>query len=122
MAPFIRDGDIISIAPFPGKKARMGEVAAYIPPGTEKLIVHRLIKQAGQAWLILGDNNTGANYEQVPAGSLIGRVIRIERDGKRVWLGLGPERYLIAFLSRRRMLTPLLVRLRQVFRSLGAVK
>ena len=38
----------------------------------------------------------------------MGRVTRVERNGKEIFFGLGPERFLIAFLTRRGLLFPLL--------------
>ena len=43
---------------------------------------------------------------RIPRENLLGRVTRVERNGKAVWLGLGPERTLIAWLSRRGWLIP----------------
>ena len=63
--------------------------------------------------MILGDNSVDAIGEQVPDSNLIGRVIRIERDGKKVWLGLGPERYLIALFSRTGTLNDVLAWIKQ---------
>ncbi len=46
-------------------------------------------------------------------------MTRIERDGRHVWLGLGPERYAIAWLSRARLLIPLQMRLAILVRALS---
>jgi hypothetical protein len=67
--------------------------------------------------LILGDNTPEETGERVVSANLIGRVTRIERNGKKVWLGLGLERYLIALFSRTGTLLPLLVRMRQVYKA-----
>lgn len=44
----------------------------------------------------------------VPGADILGRITRVERYGKRISLGLGPERVLIAFLSRSGLLLPVL--------------
>ena len=49
---------------------------------------------------------------------ILGRVTRIERAGRRVRLGLGPERALIAVLSRRGLLRPLGLRIGPLLRLL----
>jgi hypothetical protein len=116
MTPFIRDGDIINIAPFRDNPPAMGEVVAYFQPDCEKLVIHRLVRRRGNDWLILGDNTPEATSERVPSTNLIGRVTYIERDSKKVWLGLGPERYLIALFSRTGTLLPLLTRMKIVYK------
>ena len=117
MTPFIHDGDILCVSPFREKHPGVGEVVAYIQPACEKLVVHRLVRRQENDWLILGDNTPEETVERIPSVNLIGRVTRIERDGKKVWLGLGPERYLIALFSRTGILLPVLSRIRQVYKE-----
>lgn len=118
MNPFIHDGDVICVSPFQGKKPNIGDMVAYIQPISKKLIAHRLVRRQGNNWLILGDNTSPyLNGELVPDTNLIGRLTRIERNGKKVWLGLGPERYLIALFSHKGNLVPMLSRIRQIFKG-----
>ena len=117
MTPFIHDGDIICVSPIQEKHPGVGEVVAYLQPISEKLVVHRLVRRFGNNWLILGDNTPEVTGERIPSINLIGRVTRIEREGKKVWLGLGPERYLIALFSSTGTLLPLLVRMRQIYKE-----
>jgi len=106
MVPFIRDGDVITIAPLRGMPA-VGQVVAFTRPGSGDPVVHRAIARHGAALLIQGDGVPGSADGIIPRESLLGRVTRVERGGKRVWIGLGPERYPIAWLSRARLLIPL---------------
>jgi hypothetical protein len=117
MTPFIKDGDVITISPFMEKKPRFGEVLATVRPGSENLVVHRLVGRQGKAWLILGDNTPEDATDMVASENLIGRVARIERNGKNVWLGLGPERAWIALFSRKGFLLPVLGRMRLVYKG-----
>ena len=55
--------------------------------------------------LTCGDDLEGG--EPVP-DDLLTRLLTVERDGRRVRLGLGPERALLALLSRWGLLAPLL--------------
>lgn len=109
MAPFIRDGDVITVAPLQHSLPRVGEVVAFVRPGVEKLIVHRLIARRGAVVFIQGDNGLEIPEEIIPQENLLGTVTRIERNGHNIWMGLGPERYVIAWLSRTRLLIPLRV-------------
>jgi hypothetical protein len=112
MTPFIKDGDAITIAPSLQEKPALGKVVAFIQPASGQLIVHRVIRRQGPAFLIQGDNNIGQADGLVQAQDILGCVTRVERNGRRVYLGLGPERYLIAQLSRGGRLNALLNRLR----------
>lgn len=105
MAPFIVDGDVVTIAPFSGSEPGLGQVVAYVPSGSGSLVVHRIIGRKGRSRLIQGDNLEGARDGWIEAGDIFGRLTRIEREGKEVRLGLGPERILIAWLSRTGLLS-----------------
>ena len=83
-----------------------GEVVAIIHPETGRLIVHRIIGKKGEDYLIKGDNTPDADG-LIAASNILGRVKKVERNNRNVFLGLGPERLLISFLTRWRFL-PLL--------------
>lgn len=105
MTPFIQDGDVITVAPFSGRKPSLGDVMAFIHPRANKLVVHRGLRQQGDAWQLCGDNVTVSDG-LVPANNIIGRVNRIERNGKQLRLGIGPERIFIAFFKRQNWPVP----------------
>lgn len=107
MAPFIRDGDVITLSPFQRALPGVGEVVAFVRPGTGNLVVHRVVARRGTASLIQGDDVAEYGDGIIPPENLLGRVTRVERNGHDVWLGLGPERTVIAWLSRARLLIPL---------------
>lgn len=107
MTPFIRDRDVITVAPLQQGLPGVGEVVAFVRPQGENLVVHRVVARRASAVLIQGDNRQEEPEEIVPQENLLGRVTRIERKGHPVWIGLGPERFGIAWLSRTRRLTPL---------------
>ena len=109
MSPFIRDGDAITVAPLAGASPRPGDVVAFLRPDSGKLVVHRVVGKRGDAFLIIRGDNAEEGDGLVPRANVLGRVTRVERDGKRVYLGLGPERHLIAFLTRWGLLRPLLL-------------
>lgn len=117
MAPFIRDQDVITLTSLDGKMPGIGEIVAFSRPGVENLVVHRVVGWQGEFALIKGDGIDIATDGLIPNTSLLGKVTQIERKGRKVWLGLGRERYLIAWLSRSRLLSPLriwFVRLRDL--------
>jgi|WetSurMetagenome_2_1015567.scaffolds.fasta_scaffold162974_2 ribosomal protein S18 acetylase RimI-like enzyme len=101
MQPFIRDQDVLTIAPLDGRPPDVGEIVAFTQPDTEKLMIHRVIRRTDSGWIMRGDNCPEADGI-VGGESIIGRVTRIERLGVEVHLGLGAERASIAALNRGR--------------------
>ncbi|MBN2437088.1 MAG: S26 family signal peptidase [Deltaproteobacteria bacterium] len=104
MAPFIRDGDVVSVSPISSRPPNPGDVVAFIHPETKRLCIHRVLTGNQDAFLLQGDNMPGKPDGMIPRGSIMGRVTRVERRGIRVRLGLGPERFLIALLNHRGLL------------------
>ena len=107
MAPFIRDGDVITVARLDHSKPSIGEVVAFVRPEAGNLVVHRIIARYAAAVLLQGDSFATCADGLVPLENLLGRVAHVERRGNPVWLGIGPERILIAWLSRVRVLIPM---------------
>jgi hypothetical protein len=102
MTPFIRNGDVITIAP---GRLRYGDVVAFINSSCGKLTVHRIVLILREGYLIKGDNASESDG-CVPISSILGRVVRVEHCGRQLFLGLGIERTVIAFLSLRGWLMP----------------
>ncbi len=103
MSPFIRDGDVLTLVPFDAAACAPGDVVAFVPPQSGRLIVHRVVAVEGDRCHVQGDNNP-AEDGVFPFASIIGTVARVERAGREVRFGLGPERTLVALLSRRQWL------------------
>ena len=106
MSPFIKDGDVLTIAPLQGSSPGFGEVVVLNHPSTGKIIIHRVIKKKAGAYLTKGDNIPEPDGF-ISEAHIFGRVTKVERNGTKLLLGLGPERSLILFLTRWRLL-PLL--------------
>jgi hypothetical protein len=105
MAPFIRDRDVVVIAPLDGHLPKIGDVVAFVLPDCEKLAIHRVIKKAGNSCIICGDNSTDSDGN-IPYKNILGRVIAVERRGHAVRFGLGIYAGLIAWLQRMKLLIP----------------
>ena len=114
MSPFIRDGDVITISTAP-IRIGLGEMVAFVNPDHDRLTVHRVVQILHDGYLIQGDNIPKPDG-CVSRSDIIGRVIRVEHQRQYMWLGLGPERIVIAFLSRHGWLVPLLIPFRWIFR------
>ncbi len=103
MAPFIRDEDVVTIAPMKGSPPRVGDVVAFVKAECGKLAVHRVVAGEGTGWLIRGDNCPEPDGV-VATEKIIGRVVAVERKGRRVRFGTGSAGACIAALSRRGLL------------------
>ncbi len=106
MDPFIKDGDVLTLSPLRTREPRLGEVVAFKLPEAGKISIHRVIHTKADSCLIKGDCCSEPDGF-IPKTNILGLVNRIDRAGRRIRFGLGLERALIAFLSRRGMLWPL---------------
>ena len=101
MKPFIRDADVLTIAPLAGRLPEVGEVVAFVQPATGRLAIHRVVARTPEGWMLRGDNCPESDG-LVPGQNLLGRVTFVERGGRRIRFGLGAERGLIGALNRGR--------------------
>jgi len=108
MSPFIKDGDIVTVSPLANSSVRIGDSVAFINSYSKKLVIHRVVGKNNDCYLIKGDNVPEID-SFIPRNDILGHVSRVERNGKNIFLGLGPERFMIAFLSLKGVL-PLLFR------------
>ena len=104
MSPFIKDGDVITISPLINGSIGIGKPVAFIHFQTGKLVVHRVVGRYGNNYLIKGDRSTEADG-LIPRKNILGIVTRVEREDRAIQLGMGPERFIIAFLSKVRFLS-----------------
>ncbi len=109
MSPLIKDGDLLTISPLASSSIKLGRLVAFIHPEKEKLAIHRIVGKCGKDYLIKGDRLYYADG-LIPEENILGYVTRIERNGGKIFLGLGIERVVIAFLSRKKLL-PLFFRI-----------
>jgi hypothetical protein len=82
-------------------------VIAFIHPRTEKLLIHRVVWKSGDTYLLKGEGALEPDG-LIKKENVLGLVTKVERKGKRIFLGLGPERFLIAILTRKNLLLPVL--------------
>jgi phage repressor protein C with HTH and peptisase S24 domain len=104
MAPFIKDGDAVTVRPLGGARPRTGDIAAYLHPVTGRVGIHRIVREKSGQFSLKGDNLSGGDGT-LSLGQILGIVCRVERAGKNVHLGRRRGGALIASLSRSGWLT-----------------
>ena len=106
MTPFIKDGDVITVAP-PPPELKPGQIAAAVSPANGLVIVHRIVRVGEDEVLLKGDNlNKPDGW--VGGADLLGIVAGVERGGEPWRLGITRHARLVAALSRAGLLRPLL--------------
>lgn len=103
MAPFIRNGSVLTIAGLPESKINFGRPAAFLSSADRNFIIHRIVGERRGNYLIKGDNSWQADGF-IPKDEILGYVIKVELGAKTIHFGLGPERFIIAILSRYKIL------------------
>ena len=118
MMPFINDGDIVSITSL-SERPNRGDVVAFTSPNGDKLMIHRIISIKPEGFLLKGDNiSTPDGFAK--SDDIIGKIIRVERNGGTVPLGLGAERHLIPVITgkHRRLLYALILPLWKIMKPI----
>jgi hypothetical protein len=120
MDPFVRDGDVLTVAPV-RRRPGLGRVVAVRDAVSGRLVVHRVVAHATRGVLVRGDAAGQADGVADPP-NVLGVVVAVERRGRRVRLGCGPERMPLARLSRAGLLAPLVARARWVRHALSPAR
>lgn len=105
MLPFIRNEDIVTISPLTKRKISLGLPVAFVHPENKNLIIHRVVSCSKGGYLIKGDNVFHPDG-RIPRENILGVITRVERKKRKVLFCLGPERVLIAVVSRYISLIP----------------
>lgn len=92
MAPFVRDGDVLTVLPVEGVKLKLGNIVFYRSGGAS-LIAHRIvgIEHNGENTLLRlrGDSSPGSE-ELVSQENILGLIASLERpEGERVQINQG---------------------------------
>jgi len=112
MHPFIRDSDVVTVAPCDGAPSA-GRVVAFRDRMNDRLVIHRIVLAWADGCLVRGDN-AAAPDGIVATTDILGIVAGVERQERPVRFGLGFERHLVAALSARGLLVPLVSLVRHV--------
>jgi signal peptidase len=87
MRPFIRDGDFIVVSPIENSSIRTGDVVFHLTT-ENKVIVHRVIKKYkkdkdNRITMFIKGDATFSSPENVEMQNVIGKVVAVERNGRK---------------------------------------
>jgi hypothetical protein len=118
MHPFIRDGDVVTVAPLAGTEPKTGDVVAFVHPGTGRVRVHRVVKVEAGRYRLKGDNGL-VDDGALAREAILGIVVELERGGRARRLGPPLRAAVLARLSRSFWFTRLSRRVRRTFSRRG---
>ena len=92
MYPSIRNEEFITVVPVELTELKVGDILAFQDKESKKIVVHRLIKieknnRVPSLLISAGDNLSSPDPPIYPSEYVLGKVIRVERDGKEINLG-----------------------------------
>jgi hypothetical protein len=79
MVPFLLNGDVVLVKPAATEEIAAGDVICY-EAGLGRLILHRVIRRHGDAWIAKGDALPFTDV--VESRRLLGKVVARERCGR----------------------------------------
>jgi len=83
MSPTLREPEIMEIMPYGSRPVRVGDVAFFLSPEADQLVVHRVIRVTPAGISTLGDNNTQEDNFLLPPQRIKGHVVAAWRGQKR---------------------------------------
>lgn len=83
MNPLLVNGDGLHIVPYGDRTIRPGDVVVFVPAGSEKKVVHRVVSVDAQGIKTRGDNANVVDPWTLTPDNILGRVTYIQRKGRR---------------------------------------
>jgi signal peptidase I len=107
MYPFIRDLDCVTVEPLHKQSPKVGDVLAFFIGKPSTVVIHRVIDIRRGRYLMKGDNCP------LPDGLIDkhrigGILVNVERNGRIIYFGSGPERKIIGMISQNPQIMRLL--------------
>lgn len=98
MFPFIRSGDVLTAKPIPPENLTVGEVLLYHKDG--KFFAHRLREKSSNRLMITRGDNLPFNDHFITPSEVLGTIVMIEREGKKIDMESGLMRLVNGTIAR----------------------
>jgi signal peptidase I len=121
MAPFVRDGDLLTVEPAGAAALEIGDVALY-RTRQGRIVAHRLVGRAMQGGELLLETRGDARLASdrpAPRDCVLGRVVRVRRGDRVYRLDRGPWRQAARLWMRLLPLRRALARLASAVKGAG---
>ena len=82
MYPSLQDGDEILWQPCGQYPIRRGDVIVFLPPGEDRIVIHRVITASLKGFRTQGDSNVSPDPWLLSREEIIGRAVRYRRKEK----------------------------------------
>jgi len=109
MMPFIKDGDVITLIDGMISKIELGDVVAVITPSNNMLRIHRVVRIVKDSYVVKGDHVSCIDG-RFDRAQILGKVAKVEREQRLVYMGSKCEKIIIANLSRLNLLQGIISR------------
>jgi hypothetical protein len=96
MTPSICNNDVITISPLEEIPPFVGEVVAFRHPHTDRLLIHRVVREKQGTFFIRGDSLRYTD-SHIPGENILGVVTAVERQGRVLFW---PDRFQHPFWAR----------------------
>jgi hypothetical protein len=83
MNPTLREPEMMEIVPCGGRSLRAGDVVFFLPPGSDRPVVHRVARVTAAGISTRGDNNALEDHVLLRLEDIQGRVVAAWRGRKR---------------------------------------
>ncbi len=83
MNPVLKAPDILQVLPYRGEKIQRGDVIVFLPPGSEDMVVHRVISVNAQGIKTRGDKNSDIDPWILSPDRIVGRVVWAQWGNRR---------------------------------------
>lgn len=99
MNPALKTGDCLRVVSYGTRKIRIGDIILFRNPIGEDMIVHRVFSANSKGVKTRGDHNTEIDPWILQPDHIIGRVVSIRRNNKRVRVHGGIPGRIFGFLT-----------------------
>ncbi|EFK06502.1 putative signal peptidase I [delta proteobacterium NaphS2] len=100
MRPTLRAGDLLGVRPYMVRKPALGDVVTFFSPDKKCSITHRVISVRNGRLRTRGDNNRFIDENILNSDTIVGRVLYLERNGKKQKVLNGRTGYTYSLLVR----------------------
>jgi|UniRef100_A0A7V6A1F6 hypothetical protein len=84
MNPLFREGDVVEVIPCQELEVRAGDVVAFSPPEKPGKVIHRVLAVTPEGLITKGDNLPCVDDWLIKPGDILGKVVAIHRQGRRL--------------------------------------